>query len=1130
MQDTDLFQIALGLVPPWFVERSALDPEQKRLDIYINFSRGDEFPCPECGRPDCKAHDTLDHVWRHLNLFQHVTYLHVRVPRVDCPDCGVKQVPVPWARAGSGFTLLLEASALAMTRDTPIKLVARLTQAKVTFWNLYARFREQLAEFLKRQNCSVALSRLQPVTEAARTIKRRWDGVFRRSEPGIINWLLNSINGLIQAAKPKARAYGGAIKNFVTNAYSTARRTISGLPRNERGKLSGPGGPEKVRTGLRANVFRFSARRILWALALLSSLAVVLALGAYLAIAPGVPESVDLKSYQPKSASVFYTKDGSVLGWFYNERRFPVALDAVPKHVTEAIIAAEDRRFLSHSGIDPRGTMRAAIKNFWTGTYAQGGSTITQQVARNVQLTREKKILRKLREMLLAVRMERSNSKAQILEAYLNEIYLGRGAYGIEAAAQSYFGKRTADLTISEAAYLAGLISNPSKYGPDHIDNAQARKKYTLHAMLKLHNISPDEYNEASQEKLNFLPNVPIYGTKESYFTEAVRRYIISKYGEKALYQEGLRVWTTLDTDLQAKAQEALLNGVRAWEEREGRPAGLVKRLTPAEAQNMKSGAPETNLKPGASVQAVVVTGSKIKGTGRNAQRLHELTAMLNGGQIYGVSAESKIAYRKNDLLTFGVKEGPEGQTLLEHDSLPPVQGALVSIENNTGYIRALVGGTGSDRSGFNRASQAVRQLGSAFKPVVYSAALEWGKYDPRTVIVDEPIAVKTGAGNPDWIPENPDGRYQGPLSLEKALVQSRNIPAVKVMMDLGPEAIIQMARNMGIKSPVRETLSSALGASEATPLEMTAAFSVFPNLGVRVTPVLVLKITDGAGNVLEDNTMTPLDVAERARRDIERGICVPAPKSVELEQKQAQRLVGITSEPQSACRNSETDRENLQRVLSPQTAYLMVSMLRGVTISGTASLVKKMGRTDLAGKTGSTNDYTDAWFIGFNPTYTTGVWIGHDTRTTLGKKEFGGKAALPVWIEYMAYALRNESPRSWSPPSGIEFAGYRQPGKTSPEKLLTASPHFAPGKQLKPVSPVDVVPALSDGGPDSDSMWWGPATYGAFSYDGALRVLSPRGKTLGIAAYTQDEKGNLALQQISPGRGFRPEGFGLNP
>ena len=648
--------------------------------------------------------------------------------------------------------------------------------------------------------------------------------------------------------------------------------------------------------------------------------------------------------------------------------------------------------------------------------------------------------------------------------------------------------------------------------------------------MLKLHNISPDEYKKASQEKLNFLPNVPIYGTKESYFTEAVRRYIISKYGEKALYQEGFRVWTTLDTDLQAKAQEALSNGVRAWEEREGRPAGLVKRLTPAEAQNMKSGAPETNLKPGASVQAVVVAGSKIKGTGRNAQRLHELTVMLNGGQIYGVSAESKIAYRKNDLLTFGVKEGPEGQTLLEHDSLPPVQGALVSIENNTGYIRALVGGTGSDRSGFNRASQAVRQLGSAFKPVVYSAALEWGKYDPRTVIVDEPIAVKTGAGNPDWIPENPDGRYQGPLSLEKALVQSRNIPAVKVMMDLGPEAIIQMARNMGIKSPVRETLSSALGASEATPLEMTAAFSVFPNLGVRVTPVLVLKITDGAGNVLEDNTMTPLDVAERARRDIERGICVPAPKSVELEQKQAQRLVGITSEPQSACRNSETDRENMQRVLSPQTAYLMVSMLRGVTISGTASLVKKMGRTDLAGKTGSTNDYTDAWFIGFNPTYTTGVWIGHDTRTTLGKKEFGGKAALPVWIEYMAYALRNESPRSWSPPSGIEFAGYRQPGKTSPEKLLTASPHFAPGKQLKPVSPVDVVPALSDGGPDSDSMWWGPATYGAFSYDGALRVLSPRGKTLGIAAYTQDEKGNLALQQISPGRGFRPEGFGLDP
>lgn len=845
--------------------------------------------------------------------------------------------------------------------------------------------------------------------------------------------------------------------------------------------------------------------------AFVSALAVG-ALAAYLAIAEGLPESIDLKAYRPKTVSVFYADDESVLGLFYNERRFPVALDTVPKHVQDAFVAAEDARFFSHIGIDPSGMMRALVKNLQVGNFAQGGSTITQQVARSILLTREKTISRKLREIILALRIERSNSKAQILETYLNEIYLGRGAYGIEAAAQSYFGKKSTDLTLSEAAYLAGLAASPSRFGPEHSDKAEARRQYVLTSMLKLQTISEAEYKKASEEKLALNPNAPDRGTNKSYFTEAVRRYVVSKYGEKALQEDGLRVWTTVNKDLQEKAEEAVLQGVAAWEQRHGRAAGLVKRLEPEEVQNMKSGQPEGNLKPGATGQAVVVAARESRKRTRDSGALYDVTVMMKGGATYEVQAESGVPYRKNDLLTFKVKDLADGKPVLEHDDLPPVQGALVSIENNTGYVKALVGGTGGDTAGFNRALQALRQPGSAFKPIIYAAALEWGNYDPRTVIVDEPIAVKADS-TPEWIPDNPDGRFQGPLTVKDALVKSRNIPAVKVMMDLGPEAISQMARNLGIKSPIGGNLSSALGASEVTPMDLTAAYSVFPNMGVRITPILIKKITDQSGHVLEDNTVQPLDTAKRAKKDIEDGVCVRVPETVEAEQKQLKSQAGV-AESNASCKAFEPDRPNMVRVMSPRAAYAMLSMLREVTVSGTASSVRRMGRPDVAGKTGTTNDYTDAWFVGFNPTYTTGVWIGYDARDSLGTKEFGAKAALPVWMEYMSYALRADKPRIWPPPPGIDFA--RSP-----------SLRVAQDVQFKQISPVDVIPIPVSAGLTGYSMGWAPVPYGALSQYGMVRILSPRGKTVELASYAQDEKGNLVLQKL-PALSFSPEGFGL--
>ena len=441
---------------------------------------------------------------------------------------------------------------------------------------------------------------------------------------------------------------------------------------------------------------------------------------------------IDLKSYHPKTASVLYASDGSLLGSFYSERRFSVALNTVPEHVREAFVATEDARFFSHLGIDPPAILRAFVTDIRKGTFAQGGSTITQQVARSILLTKEKTISRKLREVMLALRIERSNSKAQILETYLNQIYLGRGSYGIEAAAEAYFGKTTPDLTIGEGAYIAGLASNPSKYTPENPEKGEARRQYVLQAMLNLKYISESQYQQASGQKIEFIPAVPNYGPKKSYFTEAVRRYVVSKYGEKALYEDGVRVWTTVDPDLQRRAEEAVLHGARAWEQRHGRPAGLVKRLNPAEVQEIKSSAADSDLKRSASVQAVVVSSRPIKTKSKRRENQYQVAVMVKGGVIHTVQTHTGVPYWANDLVTFTVKEIAAGKPVLEQESVSPVQGALVSIENNTGYIRALVGGTGGDKAGFNRASQALRQPGSSFKPVLYSAALEWGKYDPQ--------------------------------------------------------------------------------------------------------------------------------------------------------------------------------------------------------------------------------------------------------------------------------------------------------------------------------------------------------------------------------------------------------------
>jgi penicillin-binding protein 1A len=877
-------------------------------------------------------------------------------------------------------------------------------------------------------------------------------------------------------------------------------------------------------------------------------------LGLYAAFSADLPKIPDLKSYRPRTVSTFYAEDGTVIGLFYKEKRFPVPLDSMPPHVINAFLAAEDARFFSHGGVDVVGVIRALIKNIRAGTFVQGGSTITQQVTRNFILSKQKTISRKIREAILAFRLEHTLSKNEILAIYLNEIYLGNRSYGLEAAARTYFGKSASELSIPEAALLAGLVSSPSKYSPSrNLEAALKRREFVLGRMLHHGFVTDSQYREAMADVPSFKENPPNPCDKAPYFTETVRQYIVARYGEDRLYNDGLQVWTTCDPALQDKASEALLKGARSWERRQGRPVGLVRRLTAAETKEFLRSPAGNAYAVGDLAQAVVVMNeAPKKRKGRQAEnRIQQCTLALRGDLRFQMQLESDVRYRTNDLLEFRVTEVNGTLLKLEHQTLPQVQGAVVCIENNTGYVRTLVGGLGSDRSSFNRALQAMRQPGSTFKPFVYAAALEWGRYSPRTLIVDEPIAVVMDPREPEWLPKNSDGQFLGPMTFRQALAHSRNVIAVKLLMDVGMEPAIQMARNMGIRSPLRRNLSISLGSSEVTPLELTSAYTVFPNMGVRVSPVLVKKVVDRFGNILEDNTIEPLDVSAQiaadgapGRQPMEPPVSVfpgePVQGSDSVNQRQAgliEEMRGLAGKDQSPSGSSPEDAlsgilhssaaaqgSRMQRILTPQTAYLMTSILRDTCVSGTAASASRLRRKDLAGKTGTTDDCTDAWFVGFNPKYTTGVWMGYDAKVSLGRQEYGATAALPVWMDFMGTALSGEPSVGYPVPSAIAFPALQGPTGSTPNlnALLESSPDFAQMPEIKQVSPVDTsfVPAAANA--DEAPMLLADTDYSMPSHPGTIRVLSQTGQTVGYAYYGVDDKGKVTLHRDTLARDDR--------
>ncbi|MEJ2717198.1 MAG: PBP1A family penicillin-binding protein [Deltaproteobacteria bacterium] len=799
-------------------------------------------------------------------------------------------------------------------------------------------------------------------------------------------------------------------------------------------------------------------------------------LGTYLVYSHNLPPIPELKRYQPRTVSTFYADDGTVIGIFYKQKRFVVDLAQIPPHVINAFLAAEDARFFEHSGVDWMGMARAALRNLRSRRYSQGGSTITMQVTRNFLLTREKRISRKIKEMILATRLEKLWGKKRILHIYLNEIYLGEGCYGVEAAARNYFDKPVEHLSVAEGALIAGLVAGPARYNPfKSVELAQMRKNIVLENMLRAGFIDRATYDKAMRQKLVFRKEIPRPFDLVPDFAEAVRRYIIEKYGADSLYNQGLKVFTTCRIDYQREAVEAVEKGLQDIRARHKHFA-IIKTVSRGRIPEILKRRRTPKLKEGKLYEGVVTSVRRKAGETvisvalsrrlRGRVKLDTATSVYRPGQILAIRFDRSV-----DEIPFFVL-----------DDHPQLQGALVSIENRTGYVRALVGGASREHFKFNRAMQAKRQPGSAFKPIIYATAIEKKSYSPATIIVDEPIVVDLDRQDEEWEPKNAGGDFLGPISLRRALELSRNICTIKILMDVGFDDVTAMAKRMGIHSHLGRNLSLSLGTSEVTLFELTAGYTVFPNSGVYLAPTLVKRVEDRFGNVLEDNTEIPVLDANQIPHPVPReefrpvGATTPAPAQPAVEEEDLtgssqgqgeeqnqRRAIEAPSAPSSPVDSTRT----IKPAMSPQTAYVMTDLLQGGVRAGTSAGMRRyLKRKDLAGKTGTTNNAEDAWFIGFTPDYTTGVWVGFDEKRPLGRREEGGRAALPIWGYFMRKILKNRPEKEFPVPPHITFsamltfAGNKRDG-FFPETVR--EPVYTPfvGKTLV-LSPLDPPGALS--------------------------------------------------------------------
>jgi len=718
-----------------------------------------------------------------------------------------------------------------------------------------------------------------------------------------------------------------------------------------------------------------------------------------------LPDYSQLQDYEPPVMTRVHAADGSLLAEYARERRLYLPIQAVPKLVINAFIAAEDKNFYQHPGVDIYGIGRAGmlyVQNYGSGRRPQGASTITQQVAKNFLLTNEVSFQRKIKEALLALRIERTYSKQKILELYLNEIYLGFGAYGVAAASLLYFDKSVHELTIAEAAYLAALPKGPNNYNPfRRHDDAVARRNYVLDRMAEDGYITIAQADKSKKDPLTVTvrpTGAHIFAAE--YFAEEVRRYLYEKYGEKKLYDGGLSVRTTLNPKVQVMARKAMINGLVNFDEGQGYRGPIANIQTGgdwgvklAEVKSLYDVDPwrmavvlqvddqsaRIGLQPPRDPAGAVVKDREVaivtldgvkwaKPASGASKPIQKVTQVLSVGDVIYVSPTDQ-----------------QGQYRLRQ--IPEISGAMVVMDPHTGRVLAMVGGFSFDQSQFNRATQALRQPGSSFKPIVYAAALDNG-YTPSTIVMDAPIEIDMGAGGGVWKPENYGGKFFGPSTLRFGLEQSRNVMTVRLAQDLGMPLIAEYAKRFGVYDELPPYLSYALGAGETTVLRMVTAYSMFDNGGRRVIPTLIDRIQDRYGHTIYKHDQRECIGCDATKWDNQ-------------------------VEP------TLVDRR--EQVIDAMTAYQITSLMEGVVQRGTATVVREVGKP-IAGKTGTTNDEKDVWFIGFSPDIVCGVYMGFDKPRHIGRLATGGHLAAPIVKDFLKVALVDKPPIPFNVPPGIKL------------------------------------------------------------------------------------------------------------
>jgi penicillin-binding protein 1A len=685
--------------------------------------------------------------------------------------------------------------------------------------------------------------------------------------------------------------------------------------------------------------------------------------GLLLVYSTDLPQVTELEHYRPATITQLYDDQDRVIGQFALQRRVINTYNDFPKVLRDALISTEDKEFESHWGVDVWRVFGAAWRDVMAESRAQGASTLTMQLARNLFLSPDRSFRRKIQEVMLAIQIERRFTKEQIFTLYANQIYLGHGVYGFEAGANYYFSKKAKELTLDEAAVLAGLPKAPNYYSPiSNLDRSLRRRNLVINNMLEDGRITATEAQRAKSEPL--VLNVQAEPNDIApYFVEEVRQYLEKKYGSQQVHEAGLRVYTSLNLEMQRAAQQAVRDGLAAYERRHGWKGNLLNIIANGDALATYHHVDwDSNLAAGDYVHALVTEVEPQAAT----VKFGRYQARLGPAELkWTRHASAQQFLTLGDIVYVEIVDlnGSDSHVTLEQES--GVQGALLALDNSTGDVKAMVGGRDFQQSKFNRAVQAERQVGSSFKPYIYTAAIDQG-LTPDDTVLDAPISFNTPSGL--YTPHNYDGKFKGVITFRYALAESRNIPALKVTERIGGiKTVIEYARKFGVTSPLPAYLPVALGAADLTLTEQTSAFTTFPNDGVRVIPRYVRKVTDYDGRVLEENYPEVRDV------------------------------------------------------ISARTARIMVSMLQEVVKHGTGYAASKLNHP-LGGKTGTTNDFTDAWFVGFSPSLTCGVWVGYDEKKTLGNKETGAMAALPIWIDFMRVALEGRESEDFQapPPSAV--------------------------------------------------------------------------------------------------------------